>query len=70
MMWVQAIMFRTLKTWKAMDAGAFLTCINFATGSKLLQFSGIVVSNRANQYSTKATSSFRSLILNSRYSCH
>jgi len=55
-------MFPTLKTCKATAAGAFLTGTNFETGSKFPEFSGIVVSARANQYSTKAPSSFWSLI--------
>jgi len=55
-------MFPTLKTCKATAAGAFLTCTNFETGSKFPEFSGIVVSAMTNQYSTKAPSSFRSLI--------
>jgi hypothetical protein len=42
----------------------------FREGIKLHQFSSIVVSARANQYSTKAPSSFWSLILNSHSSCH
>ena len=67
---VQPTMFPTLKTWKATAAGAFLTFTNFETGSKLSEFSGIVVSARANQYSMKAPSSFWSLILNSHCSCH
>ena len=46
----QPTMFRTLKTYKAMAAGAFLTCTNFETGSKLPEFSGIVVSTRPNQF--------------------
>jgi hypothetical protein len=66
----QPTIFPTLKTCKAMAAGAFLTCTNFETGSKLPDSSDIVVSARANQYSTKAPSSFRSLILNSPCSCH
>jgi len=55
---------------EATVASAFLTSTNFETGSKLPEFSGIVVSSRATQYSTKAPSSFTSLILNSRCSCH
>ena len=51
-----------LKTCKVMAAGAVLTCTKFDTGSKLPEFSGIVVSARANQYSTKAPSSFWRLI--------
>jgi len=43
---------------------------NFETGSKLHEFSGIVVGARADQYSTKAPSSFWRLILNSDCSCH
>jgi len=67
---VQPTIFPTVKTCKAMAACAFLTCINCVTGSKLPEFAGIVVSGRANQYSTKAPSSFRKLILNRRCSCH
>jgi len=66
----QPTMFPTLKTWKPTAAGAFLTCTNCETGAKLPEFSGIVGSARANQYSTKVPSSFGSLILNSRCSCH
>jgi hypothetical protein len=66
----QPTIFRTLKTFKPTAAGAFLTCTNFETGSKLPKFSGIVVSARANQYPPKAPSSFWSLILNSHRSCH
>jgi len=69
-MCAQPTIFPTLKTGKATAAGTFLTCTNFETGSKLPDFSGIVVSARANQYSTKAPSSFLSLILNCRCSCH
>jgi len=60
----------TLKTCKATAAGAFLTCTKFETRSKSPEFSGIVVRARVNQYSTKAQSSFWSLMLNSRCSCH
>jgi len=42
----------------------------FRDGIQVPKFSGIVVSTRANQYSAKAPSSFRSLILNSCCSCH
>jgi len=66
----QPTMFPTLKTCKATAAGAFLTCTNFEAGSKLPEFLWIVVSARANQYSTKAPFSFRSLILDSHCSCH
>jgi len=69
-MCAQPTMFPMLKTCKATAAGAFLTCTNFETGSKLPQFSGIEVSAMANQYPTKAPSSFWSLLLNSRCSCH
>jgi len=68
--WAHLMMFQTLKTCKATAAGAFLNCTNFETGSKLPEFSGIVVSARDNQYSTKDPSSFWSLILNSRCICH
>jgi len=66
----QPMMFPTLYTWKATAGSAIVTCTNFKTGSKLSEFSGIMVSARANQYSTKAPSLFRSLILNSHCSCH
>jgi len=66
----QPMMFPTLITYKATAAGAFLTCTNFETGSKLPEFSDIVVSARANEYSTKAPSLFWSLILNNHCSCH
>jgi len=69
-MCAQPTMFPTLKTCKATAAGAFHTSTNFETESKLPEFSGIVVSARANQYSMKAPSSFWSFILNSRCSCH
>jgi len=39
-------------------------------GIKVSEFSGIAVSARADQYSMKAPSSFRCLILNSLCSCH
>jgi len=55
---------------KTMAAGACLIGTNFEIGSKLPQFSGIVESARANQYSTKAPFLFRSLILNIHCSCH
>jgi len=61
-MCVQPTMFPALKSCKAMAASAFLTCTNFETGFKLPEFSGIVVSVRANQYSTKAPSSYWTLI--------
>jgi len=66
----QPIIFPTMKTCKATAACACLTCSNFETGFMLPQFSGIVVTSRANQYWTKAPSSFRSLILNSHCTCH
>jgi len=69
-MCAQPRMFPTLKTCKATAAGGCLPCTKFETGSKLLKVSGIVISARANQYSTKAPSSFRSLMLNSRRSWH
>jgi len=65
----QPMMFPTVKTCKATAGGAFLTWTNFETGSKLPYFSGIVVSTRADQYSMKAASSFRSWMFNSRCSC-
>jgi len=67
---MQQTMFPMLKTCKSTVSGAFLTCTNFTTGFTLPEFSLIVVSARANQYSTKAPSSLQSLILNSRCSCH
>jgi len=55
---------------KSTAAGTFLTCTHCETGSKLPEFSGIAVSARANQYSTKAPSLFRRFIQNGRCSCH
>jgi hypothetical protein len=69
-MCTQPTMFPILTTYKATAPSDFLTCADFETGSKLPEFSGIVVNARANQYSTKAPSLFRSLILNSHCSCH
>ena len=66
----QPTMFPTLKTCKATAACGFLTCTNFVTGSKLPNFSDTVSSARASQYSTKAPSLFRSLILYSHCSRH
>jgi len=66
----QLTMLHTLTTCKETATGAFLTCTNFEPGSKLPEFSGIVVPARANLFSTKAPSSFRSLILNRCCSCH
>jgi len=66
---VKLTMVSTEKTCKATAAGGLLICRNSETGSKLPKFSDIVVSARANQYSTKAPSSFLSLILNSHCSC-
>ena len=48
----------------------FVTWNTFQMGSKLPEFWGIALSARANQYSTKAPSSLRSLILISHCSCH
>jgi len=69
-MCVQSTMFSLLKPCVATAAGAMLTCTNCVTRSRLPEFSGIVVSARDNQYSTKVQSSVRSLVLNSRCSCH
>jgi len=66
----QPTRYPTLQTCKAQAAGRILTCTNFEMGCMFPKFSGILVSARAHQYSTKAPSSFRSLILNSRCSCH
>jgi hypothetical protein len=66
----QQTIFPTLNTGEATAASAFLRCIYFETECKLPKFSGVVVSARANQYSKNVKSSFRSLILNSRCSCH
>jgi hypothetical protein len=66
----QPTIFPKLKTCKAKAASGILTCTNFETGSKLSEFSGIVVSAWANQYSTKAPSLFWGLILNSPCSCN
>jgi len=67
---MQPTIFPRRKTCKAMADGPFLTCTNFEMGCKLPEFSRIVGSARANQYSAKAPSSLRSLIFNSRCSCH
>ena len=64
----QPTIFPKLNTCQVTDASAFLNCTNFKTGSKLPDFSGIVVSASASQYPTKALSLFRSLILNGRCS--
>jgi len=69
-MYTQPTMFPMLIACKASAASAFLTCTNFEMGCKLPECSGIVVSARATQYSTKTPSWFRSLILNCRCSCH
>ena len=66
----QPMMVPMLTPCKATATGACLKCRNFETRSKLAKFSGMVVSASANQFSTKAPSSFRSLILNSHCSCH
>jgi len=66
----QPTIYSKMKTCKATAGGPFLTGTNFETRSKLPEFSGIVVSARANQYSTKAPSLFWCLNLNSRCSCH
>jgi len=66
----QPRIFPTLKTCKATAASAVVTYTKFHTGSKLPGFSGIVVSTRADQYSTKAQSSFWSKILKCHCSCH
>jgi hypothetical protein len=68
--YTQPIIIPTLETCKATAAGAFLNCTNFETGSRLPQLSRIVVIARANQYWTKAPSSFWSWILNSHCSSH
>jgi len=58
----QPPMFPMLKTCKARGAGTFLICPNFETGPKLPMFCGNVVSARANQYATNASSSCKSFI--------
>jgi len=50
----QLILFAMLKAGKATAAGNFHTGTNIAAGSKLPEFSVIVVSASANQFSTKA----------------
>jgi hypothetical protein len=55
---------------KSKGCRCVLTCTNFKIGSKLPECSGIVVSTIAIQSSTKAQSSFRHLVVNSRCSCH
>jgi hypothetical protein len=52
----QPTMFPKLQICKEIAPTDFLSCTNFKTGSKLPQFSRIVVSARARQYSTKAPS--------------
>ena len=69
-LWAQLTVCPTWKTVIPTGDSAFLTCTNFETGSKLPEFSGIVVSASANQYSTKAPSMFGSLIVHHRCSCH
>jgi hypothetical protein len=66
----QPTMFFTLNTCKGMAAGSSLPCPTFDTGIKLIKIFGIVVSARANQYSTKTPSSFWSFIFNSCCRCH
>jgi hypothetical protein len=63
-------MFPRLKTGKATAAGNFHTGAHFETESKFAEFSGFLVSGRANQYSTENPSLFRRLILNGRCSGH
>jgi len=67
---VQPRMFPTLKKCKATAAGSLLTCTSSETGSKIPDFSGVVVSGRANQNSMKAPSLFRCLMLNNCCRCH
>ena len=68
-MCAQPTMFPTVKTCQVIVAGAFLGYTNFKTGSKLPEFSAIVVCDRANWNSTKAPSSCRSSTLKSHCSC-
>jgi len=68
--YAQLTMFPMLETYIATSAGVVFSCLNFGMRSKLAEFWCIVVSARANLYSTKATYLFRSLILNSHCSCH
>jgi hypothetical protein len=49
---------------------SFSHLYTFRDGIQGTPFSGIMVSARAKQYSTKAPSSYRSLIMNSHCSCH
>jgi hypothetical protein len=58
----QLTMFTTFKTCKATATGDLVALTNVETGSTLPEFPGIVVSTTANQYSTRAPFSFRSLI--------
>ena len=69
-MCAQPMMFSKQKPWEATATSGFLCCTNVMTESKLHELSGIVLSTRANQYSTKAPSFFRSLILNRGCTCH
>ena len=66
----QPTVFPTLTSCKAMAASAYLTCTNYETGSKLPEFSRIMVSTKEKQHSSKTPSLFWSLILNSCCSCH
>jgi len=66
----QARMLSMRKTFKSTAASVFFTCTNFVPGSMLCAFSGIVMSAMDSQYSMKAPSSLRSLILNSWCGCH
>jgi len=67
---VLLMMFLLLKTCKVIAAGTFLTFTQFETESKWPEFRGIVVNAWSNQYSTKASFSFRSLIVSSCCSSH
>jgi hypothetical protein len=70
MMYAQPTMVTMLTSRKGMAGGVFLCGTNFETGSKLPEFSRIVVSIWANQYGTKAQSLIRSCNMNSCCSCH
>jgi hypothetical protein len=59
-----------IESLQATAARACLGRTNVETGSKLPEFSDVVMCMWATQYSKKAPSSFRRLILNSHCCCH
>ena len=69
-MCAQPMMFPTPNTCNAPAPGAFRTCTKFEKEFMLPEFSGVVVSARANHYTMKVPSSFWSSILNGCCSYH